>query len=51
MKALPWADEFLALSREGRTEAVQYVENRLGDLRTSTGIDAPFGSHLTTADV
>ncbi|MCP4308510.1 MAG: methyltransferase domain-containing protein [bacterium] len=51
MKALPWADEFFALSREGRTEAVQHVENRLGDLRTSTGIDAPFGSHLATADV
>lgn len=51
MKALPWADQFFALSGDGRAEAVTYVESRLRDLETSSGIDAPFGSHLATADV
>lgn len=51
MKAVPWANHFFALSSEERAEAVRYMENRLGNLRTSTGIDAPFGSHLATAGV
>ena len=51
MRALPWSSDFFSLSREERTEAVEYVDARLSDLRTSSGIDAPFGSHLATAYV
>lgn len=51
MKAVPWAKQFFALSSEERAEAVRYMGNRLSAFRTSTGIDAPFGSHLATTGV
>jgi SAM-dependent methyltransferase len=51
MRAVPWANQFFAISSEERAEAVRYMETRLGNLRTATGIDAPFGSHLATAGV
>ena len=51
MKATPWASQFSALPIEERAEAVRYMKDRLSHLRTSTGIDVPFGSHLATAHV
>jgi hypothetical protein len=49
MKATPWASRFDELSTDERSEAIAYMENRLVDFRTSTGLDTPFGSHLATA--
>lgn len=51
MKALPWGDGYTSASPERRIAGIAYMEDRLADYRTPTGLDVPFGTYLATATV
>jgi hypothetical protein len=51
MKALPWAGDFFALTKGGQKVAVDYVDSRLSEFRTDSGIRVPFSSLLATTTV
>ena len=49
MKATPWASSFLDLT--GKVEAIEFMDKRLEEFRTPTGINVPFSSYLATSNI
>ncbi len=49
INAIPFAEQFAALTPQRRADAIRYVDERLAPHATARGITVPFSSHLVVA--